>query len=127
MSETPTESADGQKPIDPVAKGCGLGCLGITALFAVLLVIGLVNGGSDDEPMSAWEAEQHCEDFAEKRLRAPSTAKFDLAATGGPTYYTVTGTVDAENSFGAMLRSNITCELRVEEDGVYLESLTGLS
>lgn len=123
MSES---AGEGEKQVDPVAKGCGIGCLGVLAVFLAFFVYAMFTGEEDDGSISTWEAEQHCEDFAEKRLKAPGSAEFDLTATGGPTYYTVTGTVDSENSFGAMLRSDLTCELRVEGEQVYLESLTGL-
>lgn len=57
-----------------------------------------------------------CEQQVEASLKSPSSAKFhDVAATGGPTTYTVRGTVDAENSFGASLRSSFQCT--VEDRG----------
>jgi hypothetical protein len=39
----------------------------------------------------------------------------------------VTGAVDAQNSFGAMIRSNFTCSVRLDGDTWYLTSLTGLN
>ena len=42
--------------------------------------------------------------------------------------YVVRGYVDAENSFGAMIRSNFTCEICDEGDDRWpLVSLTGLN
>lgn len=55
-----------------------------------------------------YEASSQCEVRIEKLLKAPSTAKFNSDATGYGTW-TVTGTVDAENSFGAMIRANYQC------------------
>lgn len=117
------------KTIDPVAKGCGLGCLGLLAVFVVLFVVGMVAGDDGDgDEVTAWDAERVCkEDFIPKRLKAPSTAEYDLTATGGPTTYTVTGTVDAENSFGAHLRSDVRCVVTVSGDRWRLDSLTGLN
>ena len=101
-------------------------------LAAALVAVGfgmasgnyLFGGGSSEA-----QAVKQCEEFAKQRLKAPSTASFDLEATGSGPSYTVTGTVDAENSFGAKMRSNITCKIRLDEDTetAYLESLTGLN
>ena len=49
------------------------------------------------------------EEFIPPRLKAPATAEYDLTASGGPVTYTVSGTVDSENSFGAKIRSTWTC------------------
>jgi len=54
-------------------------------------------------------------------LKSPSTAKFPSAVWDASSYrisgsageYTVMGYVDAQNSFGAMLRSNFICTLRM--------------
>jgi hypothetical protein len=40
--------------------------------------------------------------------------RVDDVSGSGP--YTVTGTVDSENSFGAMLRSNFQCTVTVTDD-----------
>lgn len=59
-----------------------------------------------------------CKGFVKERLKAPSTAKFrDFYQDDGEVQvdrntdgtYTVTSTVDAQNSFGAKLRSTFTC------------------
>jgi hypothetical protein len=60
------------------------------------------------------EALSMCEQFVERRLKAPSTAKFshvwDTTMTGsGDGPYRVSGFVDAQNSFGAMLRNHYVC------------------
>lgn len=91
-------------------------------------------GGTDegpgDESAGAYIA---CEDFVEDLLKAPSTADFSgyfgssVSQTGNR--YTVRGTVDAENSFGAAIRSNFTCTVRYVEptDDFDLVSLTGIN
>ena len=56
-----------------------------------------------------------CERAVAQNLKAPATAQYQSTASGvGP--WTVTGTVDAENSFGALVRSQYECsvELRGE-------------
>lgn len=55
-------------------------------------------------------------DFVKNQLKAPSTAKFpwyddSCVDSLGNSRYRVTSYVDAQNSFGAMLRSNYICEL----------------
>jgi hypothetical protein len=105
-----------------------------------LVILGMVGaatwcvstvGGSND-PTSPENrqlgAEDVCETFVERALKAPSTAKFSGAtATGGGNRWTVRGAVDAENSFGAMLRMNYTCTVEhVSGENWQLVSLTGL-
>jgi len=59
-----------------------------------------------------------------KRSKAPSSAKFggdDTVNTGDR--WVVSGYVDAQNAFGASLRSPYTCHLRVAEDVWTLDNL----
>lgn len=50
------------------------------------------------------------------KLKAPATADFtDGSDSGGPNSYTITGTVDAENSFGAMLRTGWSCDIEYRD------------
>lgn len=95
-------------------------------MFGLFVLFGMLFGGSDDEG-SGGAAEVMCQQFVEDRLKAPTTADFDTAHSGeGPTY-TVTGTVDAENSFGAKVRSSFTCQVTYEGDERWrLDSLSGL-
>ena len=90
--------------------------------LAVVIVGGLVvsSMGSDREPYdpnNSYEAIAQCEDLVTENLKAPSTAEFDSSASGFGTW-TVTGTVDAENSFGAMLRSEFQCTVVVSGDSI---------
>lgn len=90
----------------------------VGVMFAVLaLVIGfsLTSGGEDDDYDSntSYEAIAQCEDAIKDRLKAPTTAEFDSTATGSGTW-TVTGTVDAENSFGAKIRSSYQCSVIID-------------
>jgi hypothetical protein len=60
--------------------------------------------------------------FLKDRLKAPSTAKFPLYDAAcvtdlGDGRYKVTSYVDAQNSFGAMLRTRYVCVLRKSTDG----------
>lgn len=88
-----------------------------------IIVLGMLfnscMSGSDDDAYdmnTKYEAAAQCEARIEKLLKAPSTAKFDSTATGSRTW-TVTGTVDAENNFGAMIRANYQCTVVMNADG----------
>jgi hypothetical protein len=75
-----------------------------------------------------------CETFVTRSLKAPATAKFariaDSSTTESLIYttdeknvpytihkYTVTSYVDAQNSFGAMLRTSLVCQVEPTESG----------
>lgn len=82
-------------------------------------------GRSSDEPDVAepdveelhFGAFDVCKQFVTDRLKAPSTAKFrnyfeddgEVNVSGGPSEFTVISSVDSENGFGAMLRSEFVC------------------
>lgn len=123
----------GQRPKRTSGRNLGIG-IGITLVALVglgALASGDGDGGgsssSNDELLVG--AEIACEQFVSDRLKAPATADYpDTLALGGPTNFTVRGVVDAENSFGAMIRSDFTCELvyQPDRDSFRLESLSGL-
>ncbi|WP_300265884.1 hypothetical protein [Microbacterium sp.] len=85
---------------------------GIVIIGGIIMMLTL---GGDDEynPDNASEAISQCEGEIEEKLKAPSTAEFDSTATGSGTW-TVVGTVDAENSFGAKLRSSYQCTVVID-------------
>jgi len=61
----------------------------------------------------------HAQVAVRHHLKSPSTARFPLSgtccsATSTPGQYLVTGQVDAQNSFGAMLRSDWVVVLHKE-------------
>jgi hypothetical protein len=57
-----------------------------------------------------------CKDHVRARLKAPSTAKFPFSefsvSTVSPLTYKVSSYVDAQNSFGAQIRSNYICTIK---------------
>lgn len=66
------------------------------------------------------EAQAVCEEeFVADRLKAPASAKFsDQTRTHlGQGHWRVNGTVDSENSFGAMIRGEYSCEIELSDDG----------
>lgn len=69
-------------------------------------------------------AQSACESFVKRTLKAPSTATFalhhELRIYGyGTGPWTVIGYVDAQNSFGAMLRQNYTCKMHFEGETAF--------
>lgn len=121
---------------------------GVLALF----IIGSVFGGSDDdgnkpddkgETSSATKVEAKpkdigddigaqvvCRDFVEDRLKSPSSADFsdEQSKHVRGRVWSVTGSVDSENSFGAMIRNTYVCTVRyVGDDRYRLQSLRGLT
>lgn len=115
---------DEGKQVDPVAQGCGLGCLGLIAIFVVFMLWGSIAGDDEPDVPDQYEAKAQCEGFADKRLKAPATADYDLAAVESAESWTVTGTVDSENGFGAMIRSEVRCVLHFAGDTAYLDDIS---
>lgn len=112
----PTAQAAGEqsteKKADPVAKGCGLGCVGLVVVLLIFVVIGALSGGDDDEPGGGeYGARDVCETFVKARLKSPSTADFSetSASKNAGGSWTVSGAVDSENGFGASIRNTYVC------------------
>ncbi len=89
-----------------VALVVGGGAILFTALWLV------VNGSTDS---GRGAAEDMCEKFVSDRLKSPGTADFPGASSvaqlaGGE--YRVTGAVDSQNGFGALLRTDYVCTVR---------------
>lgn len=84
--------------------------------FVLLLFVGcmaLMASGDDDGPegLREYEARNACEEFIDRRLKSPGSSEYNHESTvevsdGG---WTVTGTVDAQNSFGALVRMTYSC------------------
>jgi len=92
------------------------------AAFAILAAGSMDSGGggtSSNSPATdrRIDAFVMSHDFVKDRLKAPSTAEFPwydekFVEDLGNGKFRVTAYVDAENSFGAMLRSNYVCALQ---------------
>jgi hypothetical protein len=62
---------------------------------------------------TATVAEIMCERFIADRLKAPATADYTHERTeSSASSWTVVGVVDAENAYGAKLRTSYVCEVR---------------
>jgi hypothetical protein len=92
-------------------------------LLGFIIVAASLSGGADPAPPSAprdqntaENASSMCMVFVERNLKAPATAKFDYSADQASrvdsTTWESSGVVDAENSFGAMLRNRYYCKLQ---------------
>lgn len=108
---------------EATAQNTKYGCIGCMGLLAIIIVIGALlpesktTHESDDSIMAYIMAQN----FIKKRLKAPGSADFpsqvwnkedvhvSKQADGG---YRVAAWVDAQNSFGAKLRSKWVCELK---------------
>lgn len=98
-------------------------------LLVILCVLGAGSsdsGSSGPDKIGAFVMSQS---FVEKRLKAPSTADFcsysDATVTDlGDGRFRVSAYVDAQNSFGAKIRTNYTCVLKSTDGDTWtLESL----
>jgi hypothetical protein len=106
-------------------NGCAAGCLALIVAAVVLAVIGVIAGlNSSTGVPQDFSAESACNDFVRSRLKSPATAHFnaDTTTNVGSTY-TVSGTVDSANGFGAQLRSSFTCTMTDTGDKWHLVNL----
>jgi len=78
------------------------------------------------ETVDAERAWRYCQDAVRARLKAPSTARFPgreavdglvVKGSDGTVAYQVVSYVDAQNSFGAMIRTQFECVARKLPDG----------
>ena len=101
-------------------------------LYALILLTLFLAGllGCNNEPKlpSKFDAYFACTTYVEKRLKSPSSAEFGpyseskvrmirADAEGKYFGFVVTGYVDSQNSFGAMLRANYECHTTGRMDG----------
>ncbi|MBA4376972.1 MAG: hypothetical protein C0401_12490 [Anaerolinea sp.] len=116
----------------PASKKLSIWAFLLISLVVIALCIGvasMISGGDSETSISpsesAWYA---CRQFVEDRLKAPKTADFERYDANKVTKYNksewiVTITVDAQNSFGAMIRSEFICSVRDQGDTWKLLSL----
>ena len=108
-------------------KYIGMG-LGVFALFGAIVFFGSTEETPEEIAAKAQQDSARvardqtfmayimCQDFVERQLKAPSTADWpptreaSIARVAGDTFRVVTY-VDAQNSFGVMIRSTVQCDL----------------
>lgn len=111
------------KPAPGSSLGC-FGCLGIVVLIAIVggIIAAIGAGSRDDSPasLSVYSARSVCEDAVKNQLKAPATAGFEwLTETAkGTLTYELIGSVDAENGFGALIRTQFSCTATLTGDTV---------
>jgi hypothetical protein len=140
MTDGPLPPPEPPKPAitDDHSKKSGKGALIIVLFVVGVVVAGTISGalGDGEEQSSAedvrYGAFDVCTDFVRDRLKAPGSASFrnyfqddgEVRVTGsgnGP--YTVVSTVDAQNSFGAELRSEFRCVVILDGDTWRLQDI----
>ena len=99
-----------------------IGC----SLIAIIAHVQVPPKTDTSESVMAWIKAKH---FVTDNLKAPATAKFDdcplqqCVTPLGMNRYSVSSYVDAQNSFGALIRTRWVAVVREEGDMWYLESL----
>lgn len=106
----------GKAPARP--RDVALGCLGI-AFLVLVLVIASRSSTEEKDPNPGNDkisAMVTCEKFVRDRLKAPATTTFTglRMMDRGEHHWSVTGYVDAQNGFGALIRNQFGCELTFE-------------
>jgi len=108
----------------------------ILGVFFIMALAGIGTGTGDGTAKSANEASPSeaavmAEEFVKGKLKAPGTAEFnsydpDKVTEIEENKFKVTGWVDAENSFGAKIRSNYLAVVRYEpeQEKWYLEEIS---
>ena len=86
-------------------------------LVGAIFAAGGLSGCSGDSG-SGYGARSACQDWVKDQLKAPSTADFanESGYTSDTGPWTIMGSVDAENSFGARIRNSYACEVRLDGD-----------
>lgn len=112
----PQPVASAPAPVRASQLGCLsliVGCMIVVGLLAWRTNTGVPTGGAPSSS-DATMAQVLCQKAVRGRLKAPATATFGdtqrVMLAGDQ--FRVTGPVDAENSFGALLRMDYTCTIR---------------
>lgn len=117
VDERPLDLAELPQPVQrrPVPRWFWL-----LVVFIFVGIVAVAAIGSDDEP-TADDAVFICQEFVADRLKAPSTADFatprqSVVRRSGNAFI-VNSYVDAENSFGANVRTRYSCMVQPTDDG----------
>lgn len=91
------------------------------AVFA-LLAIGVFAWVNSSQTLgNEHHAESACKEFVKEKLTSPASADFSdvTVSKTGEGEWTVEGTVDADNSFGAAMRGGFTCDVWTSDGDTY--------
>ena len=128
ITSVPGYAATSAKAVPEKGKTGIVGVLAV--LVAILFVIGKCSGGSSSSPkIDAFQAQVDCEKMVTSALKAPGSADFaphnELRISGsGSGPWNVVGWVDAQNSFGAKIRSTFDCSVRYEGNKYFPVSIS---
>jgi hypothetical protein len=127
----PTQEADEDAAAQAhrleIERGGKKWAYGIVAAIVLIVALCVWQGNKPTPPTDEEvhnDAKRACEEqFIPPHLKAPATAKFsgDTVVFDG-TAYQVTGSVDSQNSFGALVRSSFTCTVHSSGDTWVLDS-----
>lgn len=102
---------------------------GIVLALVAIVGICVARTNTKHEPTSEdkqADAKRACQEkFIPDQLKAPATAKYSgvtVSGLGGT--YTVTGAVDSQNAFGALVRATFTCSVHLDGEQWILDSAT---
>ena len=108
-------------------KNFRVGCLAVLLIFvAVVAWVALGDHSSEPSGLEAYVASQN---FVKQKLKAPATAKFpvydkSMVVTNDNKRFKVESYVDAQNSFGASVRTKYVCIVtHIEGNEWQLESV----
>lgn len=93
------------------------GCIAVLIIFAIIgiAVYGIAAASDYSDKPDNISAFVMCQKFVRDSLKAPSTAKFadynDKTISSNGNRFNVISYVDAQNSFGAMVRTSYICEV----------------
>lgn len=105
-------------------RGCGCSSTSITLTVIILAIISLgfwamvltmEDDENEDDEITASKVSTICELIVENRLKSPKTAEFEkyrdqeIGKFEGEETYQVLSYVDAQNSFGALIRTHYEC------------------
>lgn len=106
-------------PGAPTKRGWGLGrwVIALLVLAGMYGCVSSLSGSPDDDEVSDYEVRMQCERWVKDRLKSPASAEFSgHNVAGANPSWTVTGVVDSQNGFGAMVRSDWTCSIQLDGD-----------
>jgi len=103
--------------VPPNNKNMLIGCAAIIAVLCICFVGAYAFFNQSTAPDYKSQADIMCQVHATDSLKAPSTAKFEYLPDAsiedlGNNTFDMNSYVDAQNSFGAMLRTNYYCKIQ---------------
>ncbi|MBW2602686.1 MAG: hypothetical protein JRE28_00010 [Deltaproteobacteria bacterium] len=133
-SEKPPKPSTEKDSSKPKKSGCGMGCGGILLVLFILFIIGSIMNSLEDKtsgkkstaPTTSWREQDRSsmayimmEDYVKTRLKSPKSAEFPGVFDGkldhvsylGNQKYRINSWVDAQNAFGATIRTRFVGEI----------------